>query len=82
MDTAVSPGWVLPRQAQHEAADLLTGPRTARPVWVRPLACDQLTVPGQQRARCDEPMGAQHGWQQPGLCRQDGPAQSGLGRVT
>jgi len=28
-------------------------------------------VPGQQRARRDEPVGAQHGWQQPGQRRQD-----------
>jgi hypothetical protein len=31
-------------------------------------------MPGQQRARRDEPMGAQHGWQLPGQRRQDGPA--------
>ena len=30
-------------------------------------------MPGQQRARRDEPMGAQHGWRQPGQRGQDRP---------
>ena len=72
MDPAVSPGWVLPGQPQHQGADGLAGPRSAWPVRVRPFACDQLAVPGQQRARRDKPVGAQHGWQQPGQRRQDG----------
>jgi len=50
---------------------LVRGP--AGPVRVRPFAGDQAAVPGQHRARRDEPAGAQHGWQQPGNCRQDGP---------
>src|SRR6516225_3903916 len=52
-------------QPQHQIADLRAGPRATWPVRVRPLACDQLAVPDQQRARCDEPAGAQHGWKQP-----------------
>ena len=71
--SAVSPGRVLPRQPQHQVADLLAGPRAAWPVGIRPLAFDQAAVPGQQRARCDEPVGAQHGRQQPGQRRQDRP---------
>jgi hypothetical protein len=31
-------------------------------------------MPGQQRARLDEPWGAQHGWPLPGERRQDRPA--------
>ena len=34
---------------------------------------DQSAVPGQQRARRDQPMTAQHGWKQPGQRRQDCP---------
>ena len=82
---AVSPGRVLPRQPQHQVADLLAGPRAAWPVRVRPLACDQAAVPGQQRARRDEPVGAQRGWQQPGQRRQDrpvGPVRLGPGDLT
>jgi hypothetical protein len=30
-------------------------------------------VPGQQRARRDEPIGPQHAWKQPGQRRQDRP---------
>jgi len=57
VDPAVSPGRVLPRQPQYQVADLLADGRPARPVRVRPLAGDQMAVPGQQRARSDEPMG-------------------------
>ena len=32
-----------------------------------------MAVPGQQRARSDEPAGAQHGRQPPGQRRQDRP---------
>jgi hypothetical protein len=32
-----------------------------------------MAVPGQQRARSDEPVGTQHGWQQPGQRCQDRP---------
>ena len=82
---AVSPGRVLPRQPQYQAADLLAGPRPAWPARIRPPACDQPAMPGQHRPRRDEPMGAQHGWKQPGPCRQDrpaGPVRPGLGRLT
>jgi hypothetical protein len=59
---AISPDWVLPRQPQYQVADLLAGPRAAWPVRIRPFAGDQPAVPGQQRARRDEPMGTQHAW--------------------
>jgi hypothetical protein len=42
-------------------------------------------VPGQKRARRDEPAGAQHSWQVPGQCRQDGtigPVRRGPGDLT
>ncbi len=84
-DPAVSPGRVLVRQPQHQVADVRTGAWAPGPVRVGPFACDQATVPGQQRARRDEPAGAQHGWQQPGQCRQDGavgPVRLGPGDLT
>jgi hypothetical protein len=68
---AVSHSGVLACQPQHQVADVLAGPWTTRPVRVRPPACDQPAVPGQQRAPCDDPAGAQYGWQQPGLRGQD-----------
>jgi hypothetical protein len=74
---AVSPCGVLPRQPQHRVADLRAGSRPAWPTRVRPLARDQPAVPGQQRARRDQPAGAQHGWQQPGQRRQDRPIGPG-----
>ena len=70
---AVPPGRVLLGQLQYKVADFLAGPWATWPVRIRPLACDQAAVPGQQRARRDDPMGAQHGWQQPGERRQDCP---------
>ncbi len=82
---AVSPGRVLPRKPQYQGADLRAGARPTWPVRVRPLACDQPTVPGQQRTRRDQPMGAQHGWKQPGQRRQDrpvGPVRLGPGDLT
>jgi len=85
VDSAVSPEWVLPRQPQHQVADVLAGPRTTRPVRVRPFACDQPTVPGQQRPRRDQPVGAQHRWQQVGQRSHDGtagPARRGPGDLT
>src|ERR1019366_3435241 len=42
-----------------------TGPRTTWPLRIRPLACDEAAVPGQQRTRRDQPMRAQHSWQPP-----------------
>jgi hypothetical protein len=42
-------------------------------------------VPGQQGARGDEPIGAQHGWQLPGQRRHDGavdPVRLGPGDLT
>ncbi len=70
---AAPPGRVLLGQSQHQVADLLAGSRAAWPVRIRPLACDQAAVPGQQRARRDKPMSAQIGWQQPGERGQDRP---------
>jgi hypothetical protein len=46
---------------------------------------DQAAVPGQQRSRRDEPVGAQHSWQLPGQRRQDGtvgPVRPGPGHLT
>src|SRR5258707_5715625 len=68
---AVSPGRVLPRKPQYQGADLRAGARPAWPARARPLACDQPTVPGQQRTRRDQPIGAQHGWKQPGQHRPE-----------
>jgi hypothetical protein len=69
---AVSPGRILPRQPQHQLADLLADPRAARPVRVRPRARDQAAVPGQQRAWRDEPACPPRRWQ-PGQRGQDRP---------
>src|ERR1019366_4880960 len=52
-----------------------TGPRTTWPLRIRPLACDQAAVPGQQRTRRDQPMRAQHSWQPPGQDRPVGPVR-------
>jgi hypothetical protein len=80
---AVSPARVLPRQLRHQAADVLAGPRSAGLVWGGPFAGDQPSVPGQKRARRDEPATVQYDRQVPGQRRQDGTVgQSGLGRVT
>ncbi len=82
---AVPPRRVLPRQPQHQAADVLARLRAAGPVRVRPFAGDQAAVPGQQRSRRDEPVGAQYGWQLPGQRRQDGtagPVRPGPGHLT
>ena len=82
---AVSPGRVLPGQPQHQVTDLHAGPRTAWPTRIGPLASGQLAVPGQQRARRDQPMDAQHGWQLPGQRREDGtvgPVRLGPGDLT
>ena len=82
---AVSPGRVLPRQPQYQVADLLASPRPARPARIRPFARDQPAVPGQQRARRDEPMSAQHSRQQPGQRRKDrpvSPVRPGPGGLT
>ena len=52
---------------------------------IRPLARDQPAVPGQQRARRDQPVGTQHSRQQPGQRRQDrpvGPVRLGPGDLT
>ncbi len=62
---AVPLGRVLLRQPQYEVRISLAGPRAAPPLQGRPFACDQPAVPGQQRTRRDQPMGAQHGWQLP-----------------
>ena len=85
MHPAVSPGRVLPRQPQHQVADVLADARSAEPVRVRPFAGDQPAVPGQQRAGRDEPMGAQHSRQLPGQRREDGavgPVRLGPGDLT
>jgi hypothetical protein len=50
-----------------------------------PFTGDQPAVPGQQRARRDEPADAQHGRQVPGQRRQDravGPVRPGPGDLT
>jgi hypothetical protein len=71
--TSVSPAGVLPRQPEHQVADLPTGLTAARPILVRPAPFDQATVPGQQRARCHQPMRTQRRRQQPGQSGQDRP---------
>jgi len=79
---AVSPGRVLPCQAQDQVADLLAGRRSAGLTRVRPLALDEAAVPGEQRARRDQPVAAQPGRQQAGQRGQDrpvGPVEPGLG---
>jgi hypothetical protein len=70
---AVPPGRVILGQSQHQVTDLLAGSRAAWPGRIRPLACDQAAVPGQQRARRDKPMSAQIGRQQAGERGQDRP---------
>ncbi len=85
MHPAVSPRGILPRQSQHQIADVLARPRTARSARIRPLARDQSAVPGQRRARRDQPVGTQHSRQQPGQRRQDrpvGPVRLGPGDLT
>jgi len=78
MHPAVSPGRVLPRQPQHQIADLLADRRAARPARVGPLAGEQTAVPSQQRPWRNQPAAPQRGGQQPGHGRQDravGPVQ-------
>jgi hypothetical protein len=79
---AVSPRRVLPRQPQHQVADLLAGLRTARPVRVGPLAGDQTVVPGQQRFRRDQSAAPRSpaGSSRARAARTARSAQSGLGR--
>ena len=45
MHPAAASHGVLPRQSQHQGADLRAGARTTRPIRVRPPACDQAAVP-------------------------------------
>jgi hypothetical protein len=55
--------------------------RPGRPRYVH-LRLIRRRCQASHRARCDEPMGAQHGWQQPGQSRQDrpvGPVRLGPG---
>src|SRR5208283_450837 len=55
VDSAITPGGVLPGQSQYQIADVLAGAGPAGPVRVRPFAGDQAAVPGQQGAGRDEP---------------------------
>jgi Resolvase, N terminal domain len=76
--SAVSPGRVLSRQPQRKLAYFLADPGPAWPVGIRPLALDQLAVPGQHGARHNQPMGAPCCRHPPGQRRQDrsvGPVQ-------
>jgi len=64
-DAPVAPARVLPRQLLHQRADLGRGRRPSRPVRVGPILTDQAPVPGQQCARCHDPVQPQLPWQQP-----------------
>jgi hypothetical protein len=68
---------VLSRQPEHQIPNLLAHPTAAGLARIRPGALDQTAVPGQQRARGDQPMRTQHHLsthrQQPGQPCQDGP---------
>ncbi len=79
---AVPPGGILPRQPQHQVADLLADRRAARPSRVGPLAGNETAVPGQQRSRRDQTTAPQCGRQQPGQGRKDravGPSPAWAG---
>ncbi len=52
---AVSPGRVLPRQPQHQVADLLASPLATRPSRVGPFSREETAMPGQQRSRGNQP---------------------------
>jgi hypothetical protein len=67
-------------QAGFSRASRSTSSRISRLILGRPdwfgyvhLRVIRRRVPGQQRARRDQPVGAQHGWQQPGQRRQHRP---------
>ncbi len=61
LDTAMAPGRILLRHAQHQVTDLVTEGRPAGLVWIGPLPDDQATVPGQQRTRGHDAVDAQLG---------------------
>ena len=69
----ISPTGVLPRQPTHQVLDVSADPTAARPIRVPPRAFYQPTVPGQQRARCHQPVGSQRCRQHPGQSSQDRP---------
>jgi hypothetical protein len=84
--SAVPPGRVLPRHPrhpQHKVADLLAGLRSAWAVRVRPLACEQAAVPGQQRARVTSRWArSTAGSSRASAARTARSAQSDFGRAT
>src|SRR6266508_2850311 len=53
-DPLVTPARVLPREPQHQLADLAIDRRAAVPTLVRPAASDEPLVPAQERRRGDE----------------------------
>lgn len=59
LDASMTPGWILLRQAQHQATDLIVEGRATGPVRVGPLPGNQAAVPCQQCAGGDDPMKAQ-----------------------
>ena len=61
LDAAVSPGRILLGQAQHQVTDLVADRWAAGPVRIGPFPGDQAAVPGQQRGRGDDPVGAAGG---------------------
>ena len=56
LDTPVSPPRVFSGQLDGQLADLIGDQRASRRVRVGPLLLDQPPVPGQQGARCHDPM--------------------------
>ena len=61
----ISPGRVIPREPQDQVPDFRAGAGASWPAWIGPGARDKAAVPGQQRARRDEPVAPQRR-QQPG----------------
>jgi hypothetical protein len=51
LDAAMSPARVFPRRPDDQRPKFIINRRPSRPVRVRPLPCDQTTMPCRQRAR-------------------------------
>jgi hypothetical protein len=54
LDSSMSPGRVLPRQAQDQVADVVADPWAAGSVRIGPASGHQAAVPTQQRGRGDD----------------------------
>lgn len=55
MNPAIAPAGILPSEPKHDLAYLSADRRSARSIRISPLPHDQTAMPGQQRARSDDP---------------------------